>query len=377
MWLWPRKQRKTSVKNKTLRRECKTSTRLSFEAEEQLCHSCRMHFISFPTTFLAMDQQTADIFHVRVFLEDRAGSGSPRRNPDFSRQRHGFRGRNRQNEDTENFESLDESEMLSSKNGPLLSSKYQATAAPGPREKEIVKLFKKVQAQLRERAAATEDKKTEASAGKGKESASVDSLLKLLRKHSDEQGKRKSSIGSSREQNLDLPEVNGSSNEEKSSSFFDSNNRVRSEAKETYVPGLPTYSRPPSNFRRKSPVSQVKYQPMYTSGETVNSATHINSDGKRKLSPADSPPAPDDEPELEDELESETEAELEPEAVYEDPDALDELAEDESSDIEEEEEDLNAMKLPELKALAKSRGLKGVSRMKKSDLVELLSSTPV
>ena len=87
----------------------------------------------------------------------RAGSGGHRRNPDFSKQRYGFRGRNRQNEDRETFESLDESEMLSTKNGPLLSlsgsTKFQATAAPGPREKEIVELFRKVQAQLRERAA--------------------------------------------------------------------------------------------------------------------------------------------------------------------------------------------------------------------------------
>ncbi|OMP11108.1 hypothetical protein COLO4_04035 [Corchorus olitorius] len=265
----------------------------------------------------------------------------------------------------------------------------QNTKPPLPQAKERRRLwsfFRKVQAQLRERAAPKADKKTEALAGKSKESGTVDSLLKLLRKHSEEQGKRQSSIGSRRDQNLDVLEVNGSSNEEKSSSFFDSNNRVKSEAKEPYVPGLPTFSRPASNFQRKPPVSQVKYQPMYTSEETVNSATHINSDGKRKSSPADSPPAPDDESELEDELESETEAELDPEAVYEDPDALDELAEDESSDIEEDEEDqgletaqedLSALKLPELKALAKSRGLKGFSKMKKSDLVELLSSTPV
>ena len=169
----------------------------------------------------------------------RAGSSGHRRNPDFSRQRHGYRGRNRQNEDRENFENLDESEMLSSKNGPLLSlsgsSKFQATAAPGPREKEIVELFRKVQAQLRERAAIKEDKKTEALQGKGKESETVDSLLKLLRKHSVEQGKKKNSIGSSRDLNLNHPDVNGSSNEDKSSGFFDSNDRVRSEAKEPYA----------------------------------------------------------------------------------------------------------------------------------------------
>ena len=313
----------------------------------------------------------------------RAGSSGHRRNPNFSRQRHGFRGRNRQNEDRENFENLDESEMLSSKNGPLLSlsgsTKFQATAAPGPRENEIVELFRKVQSKLRERAAAKEEKKTEALQGKGKESETVDSLLKLLRKHSVEQGKKKNSFGSSRDLNLDHPEVNGSSNEDKSSSFFDSNDRVRSEAKEPYAPNL---SRPASNFRRKSPVPQMKYQPIYSSEETVNSVTHVNSDRKRNLSLAESPPAPDHVPELEEELESETESELEPESIYQDPDVLDELSEDESSDVDEENgeqqiehEDLSALKLPELRALAKSRGLKGFSKMKKGDLVLLLSSS--
>ncbi|XVF72006.1 hypothetical protein PTKIN_Ptkin12aG0086700 [Pterospermum kingtungense] len=312
----------------------------------------------------------------------RAGSSGHRRNPDFSKQRHGFRGRNRQNEDRENFENIDESEMLSSKNGPLLSlsgsTKFQAIAAPGPREKEIVELFRKVQAKLRERAVAKEDKKTEALQGKGKKSETVDSLLKLLRKHSVEQGKKKDSIGSSRGVNLDNPEVNGSSSEDKSSDLFDSNDRVRSKAKEPYAPSL---SRPASNFRRKSPVPLRKYQPIYSSEETVNSVTHVNVDGKRNLSLSESPPAPDHVPELEEELESESEPELETESIYQDPDVLDDLSEDESSDGDEEDgeqlielEDLSVLKLPALRALAKSRGLKGFSKMKKGDLVQLLSS---
>lgn len=311
----------------------------------------------------------------------RAGSSGHRRNPDFSKQRHGFRGRNRQNEDRENFENLDESEMLSSKNGPLLSlsgsTKFQATAAPGPREKEIVELFRKVQSKLRERAVAKEDKRTEALQGKGKKSETVDSLLKLLRKHSVEQGK-KNSIDSSRDLNLDNPEVNGSSSEDKSYDIFDSNDRVRREAKEPYAP---SFSRPASNFRRKSPVPHRKYQPIYSSEETVNSVTHVGSDGKRNLSLAESPPAPNHVPELEEELESESELELEPESIYEDPDVLEDLSENESSDVDEEDgeqliehEDLSALKLPELRALAKSRGLKGFSKMKKGDLVSLLSN---
>ncbi|XP_022758439.1 rho-N domain-containing protein 1, chloroplastic-like isoform X2 [Durio zibethinus] len=314
----------------------------------------------------------------------RAGSGDHWRKPDSSRQRHGFRGRNRQNEERENFETLDESELLSSKNGQLLSlsgsTKFQATAAPGPREKEIVQLFRKVQSKLRERAGAKEDKKTGALQGKGKESETVDCLLKLLRKHSVEQGKKNNNIGSSsRDLNLDHPEVNGSANEDKSSSFFESNDRARNEAKETYAP---TLSRPASNFQRKSPVPQMKYQPIYSSEETINSVTHVHSDRKRNLSLAESPPAPDLVPEFEEELESETEPELEPELIYQDPDVLDELSEDESSAVNEEvgeqqigHEDLNALKLPELRLLAKSRGLKGFSKMKKSDLVLLLSSS--
>ncbi|XVF21575.1 hypothetical protein REPUB_Repub12eG0101400 [Reevesia pubescens] len=318
-----------------------------------------------------------------IYFVCRAGSSGHRRNPDFSRQRHEFRGRNRQNEDREKFENLDESEMLSSKNGPLLSlsgsTKYQATAAPGPKEKEIVELFRKVQAKLRERAAAKEGKKTEALHGKAKESETVDSLLKLLRKHSVEQGKKKNSIGSSGDLNLDHPEVNGSSNEDKSSGFFDSNDRVKTEAKEPYARIL---SRPASNFRRKLPVPQMKYRPIYSSEEAINSVTHVNSDREKILSLPEPPPALDHVPELEEELESETEPELEPESIYQDPDLLDELSEDESSGVVEEDgeqeighEDLTTLKLPELRALAKSRGLKGFSKMKKSDLVLLLSSS--
>ncbi|XWS76248.1 hypothetical protein CRYUN_Cryun01aG0159100 [Craigia yunnanensis] len=432
---------KPELNTQTLRRECKTATTLSFEASAGLPHSCRMHFISFPITLLFpsnrgkwnerkcllysrlravmgygptdcrylscsgisgravtlspcsshSDHRIRSQVRIRslkcvsrgISFVCRAGSSGHRGNPDFSRQRHGFRGRNRQNEDREIFENLDESEMLSSKNGPLLSfsgsTKFQATAAPGPREKEIVELFRKVQAKLRERAVAKEEKKTEALKGKGKESETVDSLLKLLRKHSSEQGKKKNSMGSSRDLNLDHPEVNGSSNEDKSSGFFNSNDSVRSEAKEPYAPSL---SRPASNFRRKSPVPQMKYQPIYSSEETINSLTHVNSDRKRNLSLAESPPTPNHVPELEKELESESGPELEPESIYQDHDVLDELSEDESSDVDEENgeqqierEDLSALKLPELRALAKSRGLKGFSKMKKGDLVLLLSSS--
>ncbi|KAG8477783.1 hypothetical protein CXB51_027725 [Gossypium anomalum] len=280
----------------------------------------------------------------------KASSSGHRRSPDFSRQRHGLQGRNRQNEDKYSFENLDESEMLSSKNGPVLSlsglTNFQATAAPSPREKEIV------QAKLRERAAAKEDKRAEALQRKSNESETVDSLLKLL---------RKTLSRTSSDLHLDHPEVNDSSIEDKSSSFFDSNVRVKTEDKKPYAP---TLSRPASNFRRKSPVPQTKYQQVYSSEETINS--------DRNLSLVESPAAPDHLPELE--------SESEPESIYQEPNMLDELSENKSTDVgtdeseqQVEHEDLSALKVQELRALAKSRGLKGFSKMKKSELVVLLS----
>ncbi|KAK8326855.1 hypothetical protein V6Z12_A11G145300 [Gossypium hirsutum] len=260
----------------------------------------------------------------------KASSSGYRRSPDFSRQRHGL--------------------QVLSLSG---STNFQATAAPSPREKEIVELFKKVQAKLRERAAAKEDKRAEALQRKSNESETVDSLLKLLRKHSVEQGKKNDGIGNSSDLHLDHPEVNDSSIEDKSSSFFD--------YKKPYAP---TLSRPASNFRRKSPVPRTKYQQVYSSEETINS--------DRNLSLAESPAAPDHLLELE--------SESEPESIYQEPNMLDELSENKSTDVgtdeseqQVEHEDLSALKVQELRALAKSRGLKGFSKMKKSELVVLLS----
>ncbi|XP_027171566.1 rho-N domain-containing protein 1, chloroplastic-like [Coffea eugenioides] len=94
------------------------------------------------------NKNSAKIKHLRCTVRNTspvccASSGDHRRDPDFSRQKkHGFsRNRNRQNEDREGCDSLEESEMFSSKNGPLLTTsgipRFQATAIPGPREKEI------------------------------------------------------------------------------------------------------------------------------------------------------------------------------------------------------------------------------------------------
>lgn len=140
-------------------------------------------------------------------------SGGHRRNPDFSRpNKQVSRNRNKQ------------------KNGSLLSfsgtPKFQAIATTGLIEEEIVELFRKVQTQLRERAAAKEDKKVEASQGKGRENETVDSLLKLLRKHSTGQGKKINSNVSIGNFNLDQPE-NGAYKKAKSTSSFNSSKKEK------------------------------------------------------------------------------------------------------------------------------------------------------
>ncbi|KAE7997834.1 hypothetical protein FH972_002435 [Carpinus fangiana] len=343
----------------------------------------------------------------------KASYNGHRRNPDFSRQnRQSYsRNRNRQNEERESFDNLNESDMLSSKNGPLLSlssaPKFYATSAPGTREKEIVELFRKVQAQLRERAASKEEKKTEALQGQGKESETVDSLLKLLRKHSVEQSKRSSrSNGSNKNFSLEQPvqndpynegkstsynEVRSTSyNEGKSTSFYNSNSSLKSDAQE---PDASLLSRPLSNFRRKSPVPRVKYQPIYSGEDPINIMPHVNSSEKREENQVESDlkaeqelePDIEAEPMSEPELELEPEPEPEPKVTFPDG-GFAKLSEGETSDTDEpcndkkggmqltsEHRDLSALKLPELRALAKSGGVKGYSKMKKSELVELLT----
>ncbi|XP_050364697.1 rho-N domain-containing protein 1, chloroplastic [Argentina anserina] len=328
----------------------------------------------------------------------RASSSGRNRNPEFGRQnRQGYsRGRNRRNEERDGYENLEESDLLSAKNGPLLSlpsnTKFGATASPGPREKEIVELFRKVQAQLRERTAVKEENKVEPVQGKGKENETVDSLLKLLRKHSAEQAKRNSNGAGNKDFMLDQPEKNGRYSERKNTAL-DSNNSVKDYTEEPTA----SLSRPASNFRRKSPINRLAYQPIYSEDdETVNSMQHVNSTDKWKRNHAErvSKPEPEVEIDVESILEPEpihlTDIDFEPESepereivqLLEDETSGPEenLVDDDHDDEEEDEEqlieqmDLSACKLPELRAIAKSRGMKGFSKMKKAELLELLTS---
>ncbi|CAL9235072.1 unnamed protein product [Arabidopsis halleri] len=364
------------------------------------CSSCRINKLHIENGHLKSATNKTS------FVCRASSSGHRRNNSDFSRNnKHGFRGRNRRNEDRDGL--VDgglEDDILSSKNGPILSlsssPKFQATSSPGPKEKEIVELFRKVQAQLRARAAAKkEEKKTEeASKGQGgKDSETVDSLLKLLRKHSGEQSKKQVSNFNSEKQ-LQRDD-DASERQDHSSNRFDSQNKDHNAT---------PFTRPASSFRRNSPVPRHKSQASYSSEAIFDQASSYSvtwTQKKDQVESRDEPeyepePEPEsaaeyDEPEPEAEYESESEpglaildsvSELKPESFYQEEDedeedhdvVVDELSDDEESLNTEEEtakdEDLSALKLVELRAIAKTRGLKGISKMKKADLLNLLGS---
>lgn len=289
--------------------------------------------------------------------------------------------------------------MLSSRNGSLLSlsnsPKFQATSSPGPREKEIVELFRKVQAQLRARAATKrEDKKAqeeeeEASKGRGKESETVDSLLKLLRKHSGEQSKKVNNFNSHGDNSVQGDHVDRRQDRS-------GGNLVKSWTKDHNASS--SFTRTASSFRRKSPVPRFESPPpTYSNEATFDEASSYSVTWTHKKDTAEPHDEPEDEPQSEIEaeydepepvtaiLEPESELQLDASSFYQEEDGnvtLDALSDDEEEesldDADEEEEepvkDLSTLKLMELRGIAKSRGLKGFSKMKKARLVELLSS---
>ncbi|KAK7393398.1 hypothetical protein VNO78_21952 [Psophocarpus tetragonolobus] len=299
-----------------------------------------------------------------------------KRNPDFSRQnKHGSsRSRNRSNDGRDSFDSFDE-DMFSLKNGPPVSlsnsGKFQATSAPGPREKEIVELFRKVQARLRERAASKEEKKVEASRVQSKENSTVDSLLKLLKKHSVEQVKRSGGGGRGKDSSSDQLQESNQYDGGRNTKISDLGSVPKDEGNVSSV------TRPRSNFQRRSPVPRVKYQSVSNNEDGMNVLPVGSEDRENNQDQIDLKLHDEPEPDSESDIDSKDElffpnigmAEL-----SEDEDS-EQTYNDESVEGQSTAQDLSALKLSELRTLAKSRGLKGFSKMKKSDLLELLTAS--
>ncbi|CAA0373816.1 unnamed protein product [Arabidopsis thaliana] len=145
----------------------------------------------------------------------------------------------------------------------------------------------------------------------GKESETVDSLLKLLRKHSGEQSKKQVSNFNSEKQ-LQRDD-DASERQNHSSSRFDSRNKDHNAT---------PFTRPASSFRRNSPVPRHKSQASYSSEAIFYEASSYSVTWTQKKDQVESR----DEPEYELEPESAAEYdEPEPEAEYE-PESEPELA---------------------------------------------------
>ncbi|CAO2040284.1 unnamed protein product [Urochloa humidicola] len=336
---------------------------------------------------------------MRVSLVCSASPNNHRpRNPDMSRQQKGgsSRGKGKPYQDKDDSENIDEfdSDIMFSKNGPPISlasnSRPQATSAPGEREKEIVELFKRVQAQLRARGKSREDKKPEPAKVQG-ERGSVDSLLKLLRKHSVDQ-RRKSS--DDKEQNFDLTRRSNDSGNRQSSTIFGTKSDTQEEQKK---PPPAPFKRPASNFRRRSPVPGVKFQPVINADADADRKSIANNvtDAVQKPKAGLDERAATDEPDSDspyepdsviptdsislDDFDALSDDESDTEELHEYPEPSLEIADvtdtDESHDNgAAESSDLSSLKVVELREHAKSRGINGYSKMKKNELVEILSS---
>ncbi|KAF8783742.1 hypothetical protein HU200_000175 [Digitaria exilis] len=323
------------------------------------------------------------------------------KNSNISRQQKGgsSRGKGKPYQDKDDSENIDEfdSDVMFSKNGPPTSlannSRPQATSAPGEREKEIVELFKRVQAQLRARGKGKEDKKPEPAKVQG-ERGSVDSLLKLLRKHSVDQRRKGSD---DREQNFDITRRSNDSGNRQSLAILGTKSDTQEDQKK---PPPAPFKRPASNFRRRSPVPGVRFQPVINADAEADanrkSITNNVTDAVQKAKTALDERTTTDEPESVSPYEPDSEMPSE-NISLDDFDALSDdesdtedfndeeyseaaLENDDVTDIDEshvdgatENSDLSSLKVAELRELAKSRGIKGYSKKKKHELVEILS----
>ncbi|XP_074559906.1 SAP-like protein BP-73 isoform X2 [Curcuma longa] len=317
--------------------------------------------------------KNVNLHKTRISLMCNAGPNNFKRNPDFSRRQRGSSrgGKSKQYQEPEQSDNMEEMDYASSKNGSLLSLtgniRHQATPLPGQREKEIVELFRKVQAQLRERALIKEGKKIEAAQQGQNERGTVDSLLKLLRKHSVNQKKKST------------PEVDFVADQlEKNSTTLDDEQNLNpfaaddidSDSSEESTPLVPT--RPASSFRRKSPVPRVKFQPVFSAEEEAKSPPPKSQGRSKKISNTESELLKKAELLTLDDLDEESESSDNQVETSDSNSTAEKIKE--SSSATEASADLGSLKVAELRDLAKARGAKGYSKLKKGELIELLGA---
>ncbi|KAG0476017.1 hypothetical protein HPP92_012858 [Vanilla planifolia] len=301
-----------------------------------------------------------------------------KRNVYFSRQYKVSPSKTRENHEIGNPENLEGNPPH--KNGPTSPStnddrRYSVTSSPGQREKEIVELFKRVQAQLRVRAGPKEEKRVDVAREGSVEQPTVDSLLQLLRKHSLAQGKKTTTGNGLHPNHPNHPETPNSLDEPQMvDRFEEEGDAIFVEPEPTVVP----LSRPVSSFKRRSPIPRVKFQPIFSSDEAIGSSlkTQKKIDGVNSEANAKLEPEPLQELDLELEpVEESSETKLEP---------LDDESSRNASDCDEakvgsseasvvmQSTDLSSWKVSELRALAKTRGIRRYSKLKKNELLELL-----
>uniref|UniRef100_A0A7N0V710 Rho termination factor-like N-terminal domain-containing protein n=1 Tax=Kalanchoe fedtschenkoi TaxID=63787 RepID=A0A7N0V710_KALFE len=274
---------------------------------------------------------------------------------------------NWKNEETDSSENIDHPGLSSVTDGLVNSlaststPRFRVTETPGPREKEIVELFRKIQEQLRERSIIKEKKSLKSTQGKFQENGTVDSLIELLRKHSSKQRFRKfnghaSSILDTGNHSVQDGDPNGLKN----TGFPKVNNRTSYESKEH---NASSSTRSVSYSRRSSTISQTKTAPppAYRRRNAADMKPYIRN--KSVASPPE--PALAQGPDLATHPQLDHERESDP--VFHE-------VSDEALAAEEEIEthELSTLKLVDLRQMARSRGVKGFSKLKKSELVELL-----
>lgn len=196
--------------------------------------------------------------------------------PDSPRHRRSGQSQNRNRqteEEVEDFLDLEGNGMLHSKNGVVPSLTSQATVT-SEQKREIVKLFRKIQDQIRGREGSklqTEDR-----------TSIADSVINVLREDTAKESNSSHDRGRGQNPMVKSNQVNEKHRIGQSLKFVDSDSFTKDEPEQTKLNSV----RPPSKLQKKSSVPHVKYSPISPTFEkyTASSESPGNARGKSKNS---------------------------------------------------------------------------------------------